>query len=118
MSWSLWLANGRGLSAGDFEGIVLDGLFTGDANMADKKAKQSSKSPTHGDTKASLQRELTREGAEGADSIGDIGSNRTVTGSSTWETLPNENQVPASPKGKGKASGKRQGSGSGAKKRR
>jgi hypothetical protein len=42
------------------------------------------------DTEASLQNELSREAAEGADSIGDVGSNRTVSGSSTWETLPDQ----------------------------
>ena len=40
------------------------------------------------DSEESLEKELTREAAEGADSIGDIASNRTLSGSSSWETLP------------------------------
>lgn len=42
------------------------------------------------DSEARLQEELNRESSEGADSIGDIASNRTLSGSSTWETLPDE----------------------------
>jgi hypothetical protein len=42
------------------------------------------------DNEASLQDELDREASEGADSIGDVSSNRTLSGSSTWETLPDE----------------------------
>jgi hypothetical protein len=55
--------------------------------MADKKndARDKSGSP---DNDAALQDELSREAAEGADSIGDVGSNRTLSGSSSWETLP------------------------------
>ncbi|MFL5526419.1 MAG: hypothetical protein ACJ79I_08330 [Gemmatimonadaceae bacterium] len=40
------------------------------------------------DTEESLEKELSREAAEGADSIGDIAENRTLSGSSSWETLP------------------------------
>lgn len=40
------------------------------------------------DTEESLEKELSREAAEGADSIGDVASNRTLSGSSSWETLP------------------------------
>jgi hypothetical protein len=76
--------------------------------MTDKKGK-SGKSATPADTEASLQKELARESAEGGDSIGDIGSNRTLTGSSTWETLPDKNQGSAPSKGKAKPSKKRKG---------
>ncbi|MFL5585845.1 MAG: hypothetical protein ACJ78K_13355 [Gemmatimonadaceae bacterium] len=55
--------------------------------MMDKK----NDTPNEGsapDTEESLEKELSREAAEGADSIGDIASNRTLSGSSSWETLP------------------------------
>jgi hypothetical protein len=85
--------------------------------MTDKKDRQSNKSRKQADTEGSLQKELARESAEGAHSIGDVGSNRTLTGSSTWETLPDESKATAPSKGKGKPAGKRQGS-AGAEKRR
>ena len=34
-----------------------------------------------------LQNELRREASEGRDSVGDVGSNRNLSGSSTWETM-------------------------------
>jgi hypothetical protein len=37
---------------------------------------------------ASLQKEIQREEKEGRDLIGDTRENRNVSGSSTWETLP------------------------------
>lgn len=40
-----------------------------------------------GDTEESLQNELRREAGEGRDSVGDVSSNRNVSGSSTWETM-------------------------------
>ena len=42
------------------------------------------------DSEARLQDELARESSEGTDSIGDVSSNRTLSGSSTWETLPED----------------------------
>jgi len=54
--------------------------------MADNEARNKSGDPS--DTDDSLQKELSREAAEGADSIGDVGENRTLSGSSSWETLP------------------------------
>ena len=77
--------------------------------MTDKKGKQSGKTGTTVDSEVSLQKELARETAEGRDSIGDIGSNRTLTGSSTWETLPEKKQGSGPPKGKAKPSKKRKG---------
>lgn len=56
--------------------------------MSDQNQGQSGKAPGHGDTEADLQEELRREAAEGGDSVGDVGSNRTLSGSSSWETLP------------------------------
>jgi hypothetical protein len=58
--------------------------------MTDRKNDAGNKSGKPADTDASLQNELSREAKEGADSIGDVGSNRTLTGSSSWETLPEE----------------------------
>ena len=75
--------------------------------MTDNK-NENRKGGKSGDTDASLQKELSREAAEGADSIGDVGSNRTVSGSSTWETLPDDaagkksGQPPKNPSGKKK----------------
>ena len=40
------------------------------------------------DTEAALQKELQREAAEHARIDGDVGANRNLSGSSTWETLP------------------------------
>ena len=54
--------------------------------MADNDARNKSGDP--GDTDDSVQKELSREEGEGADSIGDVGENRTLSGSSSWETLP------------------------------
>ena len=54
--------------------------------------RQSGKAPKHSDTEAGLQEELHREAAEGGDSVGDVGSNRTLSGSSTWETLPSQEE--------------------------
>ena len=53
--------------------------------MADKQKDQLNKSSDAADTDAGLQNELSREAAEGRDSIGDVASNRTLTGSSSWE---------------------------------
>jgi hypothetical protein len=39
------------------------------------------------DDQEALQQELRREAAEGSDSIGDVGQNRNLSGSSTWETI-------------------------------
>jgi len=59
-------------------------------SMTSKKNDKAKKSTGPGDTEASLQKELSREATEGADSIGDVASNRTLTGSSSWETLPDK----------------------------
>jgi hypothetical protein len=40
------------------------------------------------DSEAAMEAELRRESAEGSDAIGDVASNRNLSGSSTWETLP------------------------------
>lgn len=40
------------------------------------------------ETEAAIQKELQREEAEGKGLIGDEAKNRNLSGSSTWETLP------------------------------
>lgn len=53
--------------------------------------KTTSGKPGQGsDTEDSLQKELEKESAEGKESIGDAASNRNLSGSSTWDTLPDE----------------------------
>lgn len=42
------------------------------------------------DGEQALEAELSREAAEGADLLGDTKQNRNLSGSSTWETLPDE----------------------------
>jgi hypothetical protein len=58
--------------------------------MSDNKNESGSKSDTQSDSEKALQEELRREAAEGKSSIGDAGKNNNLTGSSTWETLPDE----------------------------
>lgn len=86
--------------------------------MSGNKGKRSSTPRKDGDSEANLQKELSRETAEGADSVGDVGSNRTLTGSSSWETLPGKDQAPAPLKEKGRPSKKAQDSGGETKKHR
>ncbi|MFL5561922.1 MAG: hypothetical protein ACJ79K_10640 [Gemmatimonadaceae bacterium] len=50
-------------------------------------------SPQSGDaTEKALQEELRREAEEGRGDIGDIGENRNLSGSSTWDTLKDESK--------------------------
>jgi hypothetical protein len=90
--------------------------------MADKnrdKNRQGGKDRKRSDTESSLQNELRRETAEGSDSVGDVGSNRTLTGSSTWETLPSGAKKPANDAAsKTKGTKKPQATGGAQKKRR
>ena len=61
--------------------------------MPDKNQRQDRSTGNTGNggaDDARLQEELNRESEEGEDSIGDVGANRNLSGSSTWETLPNE----------------------------
>ena len=53
-------------------------------------AKRDAASAAKGDSEEALEAELSREAAEGADLLGDTKQNRNVSGSSTWETLPDE----------------------------
>jgi len=43
-------------------------------------------------TERALQEELRREAEEGRGDIGDIGENRNLSGSSTWDTLKDESK--------------------------
>jgi hypothetical protein len=57
------------------------------------KTTQKGNTGNQSDGEARLQEELSRESSEGADSIGDVSSNRTLSGSSTWETLPDDSST-------------------------
>ena len=64
------------------------------AGKDQEKNPQQASGGNPSDSEARLQEELSRETSEGADSIGDVSSNRTLTGSSTWETLPDGPSTP------------------------
>ena len=51
---------------------------------------ERSKSAKQSDDDTIVQRELERESREGTDAVGDIRTNRNLSGSSTWETLPDD----------------------------
>ena len=52
-----------------------------------EKNAESSRSAQSNDSEEALQRELSRESAEGQGEIGDVRENRNLTGSSSWDTL-------------------------------
>jgi len=56
--------------------------------MSDNKNDAGNKSDAQSDSEKALQEELRREAAEGKGSVGDAGKNNNLSGSSTWETLP------------------------------
>jgi hypothetical protein len=59
--------------------------------MSDDKNDAGKGSGAQGDSEEALQEELRREAAEGKGStIGDTDRNSNLSGSSTWETLPDE----------------------------
>jgi hypothetical protein len=62
--------------------------------MSDKKSDEqndaNSTSNTQSDSEKALQEELRREAAEGKGSVGDAARNNNLSGSSTWETLPDD----------------------------
>jgi hypothetical protein len=47
------------------------------------------------DTEAALQRELKREKAEGSGTVGDMETERNLSGASTWVTLPLADAAPS-----------------------
>jgi hypothetical protein len=57
--------------------------------MNDRKQEQKGKTAKPApDSDAAVQEELQREAGEGKGLIGDEAQNRNLSGSSTWETLP------------------------------
>ena len=62
--------------------------------MSDKTSNKqndtNSTSNTQSDSEKALQEELRREAAEGKSSVGDAAKNNNLSGSSTWETLPED----------------------------
>ncbi|MBK5186613.1 MAG: hypothetical protein JJD97_00115 [Gemmatimonadaceae bacterium] len=58
--------------------------------MSDNRNDASKKSEAQSDSEKALQEELRREAAEGKGSVGDAAKNSNLTGSSTWETLPDD----------------------------
>jgi hypothetical protein len=59
--------------------------------MSEKQNDNRDDSQQSGDaTERALQEELRREAEEGRNDVGDIGENRNLTGSSTWDTLKDE----------------------------
>ena len=57
---------------------------------SDEQNDASNTSNTQSDSEKALQEELRREAAEGKSSVGDAGRNNNLSGSSTWETLPDD----------------------------
>jgi hypothetical protein len=66
----------------------------GATNMSDNKSEAGGKSDAQSESEKALQEELRREAAEGKGSIGDAAKNNNLTGSSTWETLPDDDSSP------------------------
>jgi hypothetical protein len=58
--------------------------------MSDNQHEAGKKTDAMSDSEKALQEELRREAAEGKGSIGDASKNNNLTGSSTWETLPDD----------------------------
>jgi hypothetical protein len=63
-------------------------------DMSDKTSGEqkdaNDTSNTQSDSEKALQEELRREAAEGKGSVGDAARNNNLSGSSTWETLPED----------------------------
>jgi hypothetical protein len=58
--------------------------------MSDEKNDANNASSTQSESEKALQEELRREAAEGKGSVGDAARNNNLSGSSTWETLPDD----------------------------
>lgn len=65
--------------------------------MSDNKNDAGKQSDEKSDSEQALQDELRREAQEGKGSVGDAEKNTNLSGSSTWDTLPDDD---ASKKGK------------------
>jgi hypothetical protein len=65
-------------------------FYSGAKNMSDNKREAGKKSASDAtsDSEKALQDELRREAKEGKGSVGDAAKNNNLSGSSTWETLP------------------------------
>jgi hypothetical protein len=57
---------------------------------SDEQNEATGTSNTQSDSEKALQEELRREAAEGKGSVGDAARNNNLSGSSTWETLPDD----------------------------
>ena len=61
--------------------------------MSEKQNDKRDQSQQSGDaTERALQEELRREAEEGRNDVGDMGENRNLTGSSTWDTLKDDSK--------------------------
>ena len=59
--------------------------------MSEKQNDNRDDSQQSGDaTERALQEELRREAEEGRNDVGDLGTNRNLTGSTTYVTLPDQ----------------------------
>ena len=71
--------------------------------MPDNQDASDKKSAaTQSDNEKELQDELRREAAEGKGALGDSAANRNLSGSSTWETLPDDGAKDGSASGESK----------------
>ena len=62
--------------------------------MNERTNDQQQRPPqTNEATEEALQAELRREAEEGRDQVGDVSENRNLSGSSTWETLDEEDRT-------------------------
>lgn len=75
--------------------------------MSNNEETRGGSSGQSGDTEESLAKELEKESAEGKDSLGDVKSNRNLSGASSWDTLPDGDTSSSSDSSKdsGKKSG-------------
>lgn len=79
------------LSLRDLRHHATDRSYTDGATiMSDNKNEAGKKSSEKSDSEKALQDELRREASEGKGSVGDAAKNSNLTGSSTWETLPDD----------------------------
>jgi hypothetical protein len=72
--------------------------------MSSNDETKSGKPGEGSDSEDSLEKELEKESAEGKDSIGDVNSNRNLSGASSWDTLPDDEADSDSNKDSGKKS--------------
>jgi hypothetical protein len=74
--------------------------------MSNNEETKGGSSSQGGDTEESLAKELEKESAEGKNSVGDVKSNRNLSGASSWDTLPEgDDSASSTSKGSGKKPG-------------